>query len=169
MRVVVVMIVIVMGVIAFFVIMTVGLLGGAGGPGGASTVFLRGGNANHTLVLVDGIRVGSTGQGVFDFAHLPLEQIERIEIVRGPRAALWGSDAIAGVVHVFTRDPSRASVRVQAGSYGRAGASAAGAFGVVLVALIYRLRIEERALAAALGDRYREFAARRARLIPYVW
>ncbi len=100
-----------------------------GGTGGASTVFLRGGNANHTLVLVDGIRVGSTGQGVFDFAHLPLEQIERIEIVRGPRAALWGSDAIAGVVHVFTRDPSVASVRVQAGSYGRAGASAAGGWG----------------------------------------
>lgn len=95
-----------------------------GGPGGGSAVFLRGGNSNHSLVLVDGIRVTSTGQGVFDFAHLPLEQIERIEIVRGPRAAFWGSDAIAGVIHVFTRDPSQASVRVLAGSYGRAGASA---------------------------------------------
>lgn len=100
-----------------------------GGPGSASTVFLRGGNAPHTLVLVDGVRVSSTGQGVFDFAHLPLEQIERIEIVRGPRAAIWGSDAIAGVIHVFTRDPSQASVRVLGGSYGRVGASAAGGFG----------------------------------------
>ncbi|WP_339829077.1 TonB-dependent receptor plug domain-containing protein, partial [uncultured Arenimonas sp.] len=70
-----------------------------GGPGSASTVFLRGGNAPHALVLVDGVRVSSTGQGVFDFAHLPLEQIERIEIVRGPRAAIWGSDAVAGVIH----------------------------------------------------------------------
>lgn len=95
-----------------------------GGPGNASTVFLRGGNAPHTLVLVDGVRVSSTGQGVFDFAHLPLEQIERIEIVRGPRAAIWGSDAVAGVIHVFTRDPSAASARVFAGSYGRLGASA---------------------------------------------
>lgn len=100
-----------------------------GGPGSASTVFLRGGNAPHTLVMVDGVRVSSTGQGVFDFAHLPLEQIERIEIVRGPRAAIWGSDAIAGVIHVFTRDPSAASARVYAGSYGRRGANAAAGFG----------------------------------------
>ena len=100
-----------------------------GGPGSGSAVFLRGGNSNHSLVLVDGIRVTSTGQGVFDFAHLPLEQIERIEIVRGPRAAFWGSDAIGGVIHVFTRDPSQASVRVLAGSYGRAGASAGAGFG----------------------------------------
>lgn len=100
-----------------------------GGPGSGSAVFLRGGNSNHGLVLVDGIRVGSTGQGVFDFAHLPLEQIERIEIVRGPRAAFWGSDAIGGVIHVFTRDPSQASVRVLAGSYGRVGASAGTGFG----------------------------------------
>ena len=58
---------------------------------------MRGGNANHVLVLVDGVRVASSTQGVFDFAHVPLEQVERIEIVRGPRAALWGSDAIAGL------------------------------------------------------------------------
>ena len=100
-----------------------------GGPGSGSALFLRGGNSNQSLVLVDGIRVTSTGQGVFDFAHLPLEQVERIEIVRGPRAAFWGSDAIGGVIHVFTRDPSQASVRVLAGSYGRAGASAGAGFG----------------------------------------
>lgn len=100
-----------------------------GGPGSGSAVFLRGGNSNHSLILVDGIRVGSTGQGVFDFAHLPLEQIERIEIVRGPRAAFWGSDAIGGVIHVFTRDASQPTVRVLAGSYGRAGASAGAGFG----------------------------------------
>lgn len=100
-----------------------------GGAGSASTVFLRGGNSNHVLVLVDGVRVGSTGQGVFDFAHLPLDQIERIEIVRGPRAAVWGSDAIAGVIHVFTRDPAAASLRVEAGSDGRAGASASSGWG----------------------------------------
>jgi vitamin B12 transporter len=87
-----------------------------GGPGAASTVFMRGGNGNHTLVLIDGIRVNSTGQGLFDFAHLPLEQIERIEIVRGPRAAVWGSDALSGVIHVFTRDPADTSVRLTAGS-----------------------------------------------------
>jgi vitamin B12 transporter len=98
-----------------------------GGPGSAGTVFLRGGNATHALVLVDGIRVSSTGQGVFDFAHLPLDQIERIEIVRGPRAAIWGSDAISGVIHILTRDPAAASARLHAGSYGRHGLG--GAFG----------------------------------------
>jgi vitamin B12 transporter len=100
-----------------------------GGPGSASTVFLRGGNSNHSLVLIDGIRVGSTGQGVFDFAHLPLDQIERIEIVRGPRAAFWGSDAIGGVIHIFTRDPSTPAARLAGGSYGRAEASASAGMG----------------------------------------
>ena len=100
-----------------------------GGPGAGSAVFMRGANSNHSLVLIDGIRVGSTGQGVFDFAHLPTEQIERIEIVRGPRAAFWGSDAIGGVIHIFTRDPSAPSVRATAGSYGRAGLSAGTGLG----------------------------------------
>jgi len=95
-----------------------------GGPGQASTLFMRGTNSNHTLVLVDGVRVNTATQGLIDFAHLPLAQIERIEIVRGPRAALWGSDAIGGVIHIFTRDPSKAFFEARAGSYGRAGLSA---------------------------------------------
>ena len=99
-----------------------------GGPGQASTLFLRGGNSGHALVLVDGVRVNPATQGAPDFAHLPLAQIERIEIVRGPRAALWGSDAIGGVIQVFTRDPSRAFVSAQGGSYGRFGASAAAGY-----------------------------------------
>jgi vitamin B12 transporter len=96
----------------------------SGGPGQASTLFLRGGNSNHALVLVDGIRVNAATQGILDFAHLPLALIERIEIVRGPRAALWGSDAIGGVVQIFTRDPSQAFVEARAGSYGLRGADA---------------------------------------------
>lgn len=95
-----------------------------GGAGSASTVFMRGTNSNHTLVLIDGLRVNSASQGVFDFAHLPLAEIERIEIVRGPRAALWGSDAIGGVIQIFTRDPSAAYAEIRAGSYGRAGIDA---------------------------------------------
>ncbi len=94
-----------------------------GGAGQSSTVFLRGANSNQTLVLIDGVRVASTGQGVFDFAHLPLDQIERIEIVRGPRAAFWGSDAIGGVIQIFTRTPQAFAVRAEAGSYGLRGGS----------------------------------------------
>ena len=96
-----------------------------GGPGQASTVFVRGGNSTHALVLIDGVRVNPATQGAPDFAHLPLAQVERIEIVRGPRAALWGSDAIGGVIQVFTRDPARAFAEGHLGSYGRVGASAA--------------------------------------------
>lgn len=98
-----------------------------GGPGQATTVFLRGANSNQTLILIDGIRVAATGSGLFDLAHLPPEQIERIEIVRGPRAALWGSDAIGGVIQIFTRDPLGSSARLTAGRYGRAEVSASTA------------------------------------------
>ena len=98
-----------------------------GGAGQANTLFLRGTNSSHTLVLVDGIRVNATTQGIFDFAHLPLSQIERIEIVRGPRAALWGSDAIGGVVHIFTRELATSYVEARAGSYGLGGID--GGFG----------------------------------------
>jgi vitamin B12 transporter len=99
-----------------------------GGPGSLSTLNLRGGNSNHALVLIDGLRVNSAVQGLFDLAHLPLAQIERIEIVRGPRASVWGSDAIGGVVQIFTRDAD-AFVEARAGSYGRRGADAGIAFG----------------------------------------
>ncbi len=95
-----------------------------GGAGQASTVFLRGSNSTHALVLVDGVRVNAATQGLIDFAHFPLAQIERIEIVRGPRAALWGSDAIGGVIQIFTRDPAAAFFEARAGSYERRGVDA---------------------------------------------
>ena len=95
-----------------------------GGPGSVSTLFLRGSNSNQTLVLVDGVRVNSVQQGLFDFGTLPLDRIERIEIVRGPRAALWGSDAIGGVIQIFTRDPGRSGAQLRAGSFERREAAA---------------------------------------------
>ncbi len=95
-----------------------------GGAGQTTTLFVRGGNSNHALVLIDGVRVASTGQGLYDFTHLPLAQIERIEIVRGPRASYWGADALSGVIQIFTRDPDGVSAHARAGSDGRYGASA---------------------------------------------
>ncbi len=88
-----------------------------GGAGQSSTVFLRGANSNQTLVLIDGIRVASATNSTFDFANLPLDQIERIEIVRGTRAAFWGSDAIGGVIQVFTRKPVPFATSAHVGSY----------------------------------------------------
>ncbi len=95
-----------------------------GGPGSVSTLFLRGGNSNHVLVLVDGVRVNSVQQGLYDFGSLPLDRIERIEIVRGPRAALWGSDAIGGVIQVFTRDPGQRGAQLRTGRFDRTEAAA---------------------------------------------
>ena len=96
----------------------------SGGVGQATTLFLRGSNSNHTLVLVDGVRVSSANSGLYDLAHLPLANVERIEIVRGPRAAFWGSDAIGGVIQIFTRKVEGFAGRVSAGRYGRLGVDA---------------------------------------------
>jgi len=74
-----------------------------GGAGQSSSLFTRGTNSDHTLVLIDGVRVGSATLGTKSFSSISVVQIERIEVVKGPRAALWGSDAIGGVIQIFTR------------------------------------------------------------------
>ncbi|MCC7041744.1 MAG: TonB-dependent receptor [Burkholderiales bacterium] len=74
-----------------------------GGPGSTSGAFLRGANRGQTLVLVDGLRVGSASVGATSLEAIPLDQIERIEILRGPASSLYGADAIGGVIQVFTR------------------------------------------------------------------
>ncbi len=101
-----------------------------GGPGGQTSIFMRGTNSNHVLVLIDGIRVSASGTGSFQWELVDLATIERIEIVRGPRAARWGSDAIGGVIQIFTRQAQGLSFRGAVGSYGeRAGAVAGGIHG----------------------------------------
>ena len=74
-----------------------------GGPGSTSGVFMRGANAAQTLVLIDGLRVSSSTSGTTSLEAIPLEQIERIEILRGPASSLYGADAIGGVIQVFMR------------------------------------------------------------------
>lgn len=75
----------------------------SGGIGSLSSVFLRGANPSGTLLLIDGMRYGSASFGGPVFYNLPLDQIDHIEIVRGPLSALYGSDAAGGVIQVFTR------------------------------------------------------------------
>lgn len=98
-----------------------------GGSGQSTSLFLRGSNSNHTLVLIDGVRVSSLLSGAYDYAHLPIAQIERIEIVRGPQAAYWGSEAIGGVIQIFTRQPKNWSMRAGAGTHGTLTANASAA------------------------------------------
>ena len=82
-----------------------------GGPGSVSGVFLRGANTQQTLVLVDGVRLASATTGATSLSAIPLDQIERIEILRGPASSLYGADAIGGVIQVFTRRGTPGSVR----------------------------------------------------------
>lgn len=88
-----------------------------GGLGKLSNVFLRGADAEQVLVLVDGVRVGSATSGTTAFELIPVDQIERIEIIRGPRSSIYGSDAIGGVIQIFTRRASAPSVSVGFGSH----------------------------------------------------
>lgn len=74
-----------------------------GGPGQSAGYFLRGSASSGTVVLVDGVRVGSATLGQFDFSSLSLSQVERIEVVRGPASSLYGADAVGGVIQIITR------------------------------------------------------------------
>lgn len=74
----------------------------AGSFGAPASLFLRGGESDFVRVLVDGVPLNAPG-GAFDFAHLSTDNVDRIEVVRGPASVLYGSDAVAGVVQVFTR------------------------------------------------------------------
>lgn len=79
-----------------------------GGPGTQARVFIRGANSNHTLVLVDGVSMNdpSAVDNSFDFTSLQTDNIERIEVLRGPQSTLYGSDALAGVISIFTKKGS---------------------------------------------------------------
>ena len=89
-----------------------------GSPGSAETVFIRGANGGHTLVLIDGVRIGSASLGTTALEAIPLEQVQRIEVLRGPGSALYGSDAIGGVINVITMNAKSSNAPAIAGSVG---------------------------------------------------
>jgi vitamin B12 transporter len=95
----------------------------SGSPGKATTLSIRGGGSQRALVLVDGMRTASPTLGATDIAEIPIDAIDRIEIVRGPQSTLYGADAITGVVNIITKKgqgaPS-ASLWAEGGNYGTA-------------------------------------------------
>jgi outer membrane cobalamin receptor len=90
----------------------------SGGPGTLTSLFPRGGESDFTLVLVDGIRANAFGGGL-DLSQVPLADVERVEIVRGPQSAIFGADAIGGVVQIITRKATEptASALIEVGSW----------------------------------------------------
>jgi vitamin B12 transporter len=93
----------------------------SGGFGNFTQVRIRGAEGNQTLVLIDGIEANNLSDGEFDFSNLSAEDIERIEVIRGPLSGLYGSNAVGGVVNIITREgrgPLTATVRTEAGSFG---------------------------------------------------
>ncbi len=96
----------------------------SGGLGQPSGVSMRGAEPRHTMVLIDGLRIGSATAGGTAFENIPLNQIKRIEIVPGPLSSVYGSDAIGGVIQIFTRSEPGANARFGFGSYGTHEASA---------------------------------------------
>lgn len=99
-----------------------------GGYGQVTGLFMRGAETDQVLVLIDGIKVGSATVGTTPFELIPIDQIERVEIIRGPQSSLYGSEAIGGVIQIFTRKGSyrqqpQFSVNTGGGSYGTAHAA----------------------------------------------
>ncbi|MDP2229281.1 MAG: TonB-dependent receptor [Moraxellaceae bacterium] len=84
-----------------------------GGSGKQSSIFMRGAESNHTLVLVDGVRKNSATAGIASIQDLKPDNIERIEIVKGPRSSLYGSDAIGGVINIITRRSSENATAIR--------------------------------------------------------
>ena len=75
----------------------------SGGIGSTNSLLTRGTETSHTLLMIDGVKMGSATTGAAAFQHIPLQLIERIEIIRGPLSSLYGSDAISGVLQIFTK------------------------------------------------------------------
>jgi vitamin B12 transporter len=99
-----------------------------GGPGQNTGIFVRGASSSQSIVLVDGVRIGSATLGAAGLETLGLAQIDRIEVLRGPGSSLYGADAVGGVVQIFTRrgqGQTRIEARAAAGGYGSSELSAA--------------------------------------------
>jgi vitamin B12 transporter len=92
-----------------------------GGPGTTTSLYIRGAESRFTAVFINGVRVDSQSTGGASWEAIPLSQIDRVEILRGPAAAIYGSDAMAGVIQIFTRDGQAGflpTVEIGAGSHG---------------------------------------------------
>lgn len=93
----------------------------SGGDGRLTSVFLRGGDSKHTLVMIDGVKANSNTTGGFDFSGIPVEDIERVEILKGSQSTIYGSEAVAGVINIITKKGEgklKVDISFEGGSHG---------------------------------------------------
>lgn len=88
-----------------------------GGPGQTSSIFIRGAESDHTLIMIDGVKMNPGTIGVAALQNIPLNMVDRIEIIMGPRSTLYGSDALGGVIQIFTRQGETAEAGWRFGSF----------------------------------------------------
>ncbi len=116
----------------------------SGGIGKQSSLFLRGTNSSHTLVLLDGVRINSATTGMTQIDQLMLDQIERIEVVRGNVSSLYGSDAIGGVIQIFTkRGKGEPSFNASAGMGSHNTQRASAGFGGEVASTAFSLQVSK--------------------------
>jgi vitamin B12 transporter len=128
-----------------------------GGVGNFTQVRIRGAEANHTLVLIDGIVANNTADGEFDFSNLSAEEIERIEIIRGPMSSLYGANAVGGVINIISRrgqGPLTATLQTEAGAFASKDVVArlAGGSERANLSLAYQWRATQGFNIAPVGD-----------------
>ena len=96
-------------------------IGRSGGPGQPLSLFIRGANSDQSIVMIDGIRINSGTSGIAPLANLAPELFERIEIVKGPRSAIYGTDAVGGVVNLITRTGGASGANSSSSGAGKLG------------------------------------------------
>jgi vitamin B12 transporter len=133
-----------------------------GPPGQTAGVFIRGASMSNVVVLIDGVRVGSATLGQAALESLSLAAIERVEVLRGPGSALYGPDAVGGVVQIFTRragNAPRAQAALHVGGYGsnEASVGASGRFGALDAALTLSREASDSVSALNPGDAFGNF------------
>ena len=114
-----------------------------GGLGQKADIFVRGASAKYTLVLVDGVRVSDASSGSVSLTNIPVNSIERVEVIKGARAAIYGSDAVAGVINIITRKASNNTLSATLGSYSYSNYQLAGGLAKEALSFNYNLGYEE--------------------------
>ncbi|QPJ65619.1 MAG: TonB-dependent receptor [Candidatus Nitrohelix vancouverensis] len=130
----------------------------SGGIGTSSTLLMRGGNSDSTLVMIDGVQVNSNTLGSYNFGNINIDNIERIEILRGPQSTVWGADAVGGVIHIITKrgkGAPKTTFQFEGGSYStfKESLNSSGSHGKLNYA-VSASKTDSGSISAVSGERF---------------